>query len=222
MNRDTSRWPGTSATSMPRSAIRWPGKSPWPRYANPEAVPWGKDADGNRQTGGCVAITRFLDELIDFGYTGKDGAIVKARDAGDRYLKETLLPNWSTGSNWGYFFWDWKAYTLNCTMPYWTSDYILDNTERFPQLAVQCSDALRDHGLRGVHLPGRPRRGLFGRLVLPRVVELLRRFERLRSPTLLRIVSEIRRQDGVRDDAGDGPPADSPEHLRRPRHRRGG
>ena len=109
-----------------------PGKSPWPRYANPEAVPWGKDADGNRQTGGSVAITRFLDELIDFGYTGKDGAIVKARDAGDRYLKETLLPNWSTGSNWGYFFWDWKAYTLNCSIAYWTSEYILDNPERFP------------------------------------------------------------------------------------------
>ncbi len=109
-----------------------PGKQPWPRYANPQNVPWGKDADGNRQTGGSVAITRFLDELIDMGYTGKEGAILKARDTGDRYLKETLLPNWIIGSNWGYFFWDWKAYTLNCTIPFWVSEYIMDNSQRFP------------------------------------------------------------------------------------------
>ncbi|MBN2295387.1 MAG: hypothetical protein JXM70_23350 [Pirellulales bacterium] len=109
-----------------------PGKRPWPRYANPQNVPWGKDPDGNLQTGGSVAITRFLDELVDMGYTGKDNAIVKARDVGDRYLKETLLSDWSTGSNWGYFFWDWKAYTLNCTIPFWGAEYMMDNSERFP------------------------------------------------------------------------------------------
>ena len=114
-----------------------PGKQPWPRYANPQNVPWGTDTDGNRQTGGSVAITRFLDELIDMGYTGKDNAIVKARDAGERYLNDVLWPQWTTGSNWGYFFWDWKAYTLNCGIPCWVSEYIMDNHERFPQWQYQ-------------------------------------------------------------------------------------
>ncbi|MDW8310989.1 MAG: hypothetical protein RMK20_16575, partial [Verrucomicrobiales bacterium] len=60
-----------------------PSADPWPRYANPETVPW----KNNKQTGGVTMILAFLDELIRLGHTGRDNRLIAARDAGRRYLR---------------------------------------------------------------------------------------------------------------------------------------
>ena len=83
---------------------------PWPRYANPEAAPW-KD---NKQTGGVTMILGFLDELIRLGYAGKDQRLVAAREAGEHYLRDKLLPAWAVDDTWGRYFWDWANPVQNC------------------------------------------------------------------------------------------------------------
>ncbi|MBM3493630.1 MAG: hypothetical protein FJX72_04805 [Armatimonadetes bacterium] len=80
-----------------------PAVSPWPRYANPEDVVWE-----DTQTGGVAFILEFLDEVIRLGYTGRNGEIVAARDAGRRYLRDVLLPRWTEDDAWGRNYWDWN------------------------------------------------------------------------------------------------------------------
>jgi hypothetical protein len=88
-----------------------PNTDPWPRYANPETARW-KD---NKQTGGVTMILAFLDELIRLGYTGKDAQLLKARDAGVRYVRDRLLPAWTVDDTWARYFWDWPNPTQNCS-----------------------------------------------------------------------------------------------------------
>jgi len=89
-----------------------PAADPWPRYANPETAPW----KNHKQTGGVVMILAFLDELIRLGHTGQDGRILKARDAGLRYLSDKLLPAWTVDDTWARYFWDWENQTHCCTL----------------------------------------------------------------------------------------------------------
>jgi hypothetical protein len=105
-----------------------PKSDPWPRYANPEDVKWHV----NKQTGGVTMILAFLDELIRLGYTGKNNNIVKARDAGVRYLNEKLLPHWTVDDTWAYYFWDWPNQTQNCSTTSDVAAYLLANKKRFP------------------------------------------------------------------------------------------
>ena len=87
-----------------------PKQDPWPRYANPETAPW----KSNKQTGGVTMILGFLDELIRLGHTGPEGRLLAARDAGQRYLRDPLLPAWSVNDTWGRYFWDWDNPVQNC------------------------------------------------------------------------------------------------------------
>ncbi len=109
-----------------------PKADPWPRYANfaDAKVAW-KSGLSNKQTGGVTMILAFLDDMIRFGYTGRDGALVKARDAGRRYVEERLLPVWWANGTWGHFFWDWENPVQNC----WTTEdatrYMMDHPEVF-------------------------------------------------------------------------------------------
>jgi hypothetical protein len=109
-----------------------PKADPWPRYANFEdaKVAW-KAGLTNKQTGGVTMILAFFDDLIRFGYTGRDGRLVKARDAGRRYLEERLLPVWWANPTWGHFFWDWENPVQNC----WTTEdaarYLMDHPDAF-------------------------------------------------------------------------------------------
>ncbi len=80
-----------------------PSVSPWARYANPEDAVWE-----DLQTGGVAFILEFLDEVIRLGYTGRNGEIVAARDAGRRYLRDVLLPRWTENDAWGRNYWDWN------------------------------------------------------------------------------------------------------------------
>ena len=90
---------------------RYPIADPWPRYANPETAPW-KD---NKQTGGVTMVLAFLDELVRLGHTGRDGQLLKAREAGVRYVRDRLLAAWTADDTWGRYFWDWPNPTQNCS-----------------------------------------------------------------------------------------------------------
>jgi hypothetical protein len=101
---------------------------PWPRYANPESAPW-KD---NKQTGGVTMILGLLDELIRLSYNGKDDRIVAAREVGQRYLREKLLPAWAVNDTWGRYFWDWTNPVQNCITTPDATRYLMNNKEHFP------------------------------------------------------------------------------------------
>jgi hypothetical protein len=109
-----------------------PGAEPWPRYANPEDVKWGKQKDGNLQTGGVTLMLAFLDELIRLGETGNGDAFLKARVAGKRYLSETLLPAWIASPTWGCYFWDWPNAVQNCLTTPDAACYLIEHPTDFP------------------------------------------------------------------------------------------
>ncbi len=112
-----------------------PGQRPWGRYANPENIPknggwWGDDT--NKMTGGIVMVLRFLDRLIELGYTGKGDAIVKARDAGRAYFRDTLLPVWSVKDTWGRHYWDFVHDTRGMVSMNDAANYMMDHKDVFP------------------------------------------------------------------------------------------
>lgn len=111
-----------------------PNAEPWPRYANPECIDprWKNNPIANKQTGGVTMVLAFLDELIRMGYTGKNGQIIDARDAGLRYLRDQLLPKWTLDKTWGLYFWDWLNQTQNCSTTADVADYIIKNKKLFP------------------------------------------------------------------------------------------
>ncbi len=105
-----------------------PAKPPWGRYANPEDVRW-KDT---QMTGGVAFLLDFFDLLIRLGHKGKDDAIVKARDAGRRFLAETLLPKWTVDDTWGRNYWDWNDPVQAENVTEWVCNYMMDNPDVFP------------------------------------------------------------------------------------------
>jgi hypothetical protein len=105
-----------------------PNAEPWPRYANPECAPW-KD---NKQTGGVTMILAFLDELIRLGYAGADSQLLRAREAGVRYVRDRLLPAWTADDTWGRYFWDWPNPTQNCSTTADVASYLISHPRLFP------------------------------------------------------------------------------------------
>jgi hypothetical protein len=128
-----------------------PGADPWPRYANPDDVlkvfsdftksNW-KPPLFDKQTAGVVMIVRFLDEVIRLGYTGKVNAIVAARDAGRRYLRDRLLPAWWVNDTWGRYFWDWEDPVQSCLITSEAARYVLDNKAEFPNWGYDARNIL--------------------------------------------------------------------------------
>lgn len=117
---------------------RDPGADPWPRYVNPEDTRW-KD---NKQTGGVTMILAFLDELIRLGPKGQDQALIAARDAGRRYLREKLLPAWTVDDTWGRYFWDWPNPVQNCLTTPDAAGYLLDHPDAFPNWRTDARNIL--------------------------------------------------------------------------------
>ena len=105
-----------------------PTSDPWPRYVNPEAAKW-KD---NKQTGGVTMILGFLDELIRLAPAGNNARLLAAREAGERYLRDKLLPAWAVDDTWGRYFWDWENPVQNCLTTPDVARYLLDHPVRFP------------------------------------------------------------------------------------------
>jgi hypothetical protein len=113
-----------------------PGRSPWPRYANPEDVPangvFGAWGPANVQTGSAALILQFLDGVIHTGYTGKDDSLLKARDAGEKYLRDSVLPHWTESGTFGNYYWDWDNPVYTFSVASFVSHHIMNRPEAFP------------------------------------------------------------------------------------------
>ena len=103
-----------------------PGLSPWNRYVDPSVVGWS-----DVLTGTTAIIVDFLDDLILTGYTGKQDSIVKARDAGRRFLNEQMLPAWWVSDTWGRTYWDWDN-PMMCGMVSMCADHLMKYPQAYP------------------------------------------------------------------------------------------
>jgi len=103
------------------------GRPPWPRYANPQDVPWEDAAGGN-----VVFILDFLDAILAGGYQGRDGEILRARADGVRYLREVLLPDWTGHETWGRNYWDWPCPVQVENVTEFAARYLMNHPEEFP------------------------------------------------------------------------------------------
>jgi len=103
-----------------------PTVSPWNRYVDPSVVGWS-----DVLTGTTSIIVDFLDDLIHLGDRGKDGAIVKARDAGRRFLNEQMLPAWWVNDTWGRTYWDWDN-PMMCGMVSMCADHFMKYPQAYP------------------------------------------------------------------------------------------
>ena len=61
--------------------------------------------------------------LINLGYKGKDGLIVKARDRGREFLNTEMLPAWAVNDTWGRTYWDWDNPVMCGTMSMCAADF---------------------------------------------------------------------------------------------------
>lgn len=103
-----------------------PEVSPWNRYVDPSVVGWS-----DVLTGTTSIIVDFLDDLINTGYTGQNGAIVKARDAGRRFMNEQMLPAWWVNDTWGRTYWDWDN-PMMCGMASMCADHLMKYPQAYP------------------------------------------------------------------------------------------
>lgn len=113
-----------------------PELSPWNRYADPSVVGWS-----DVLTGTTSIIVDFLDELIALGYRGKAGQIVKARDAGRRFLNEQMLPAWWVNDTWGRTYWDWDN-PMMCGMVSMCADHFMKHPQAYPNWRVDLRNML--------------------------------------------------------------------------------
>ncbi len=107
---------------------RRPGAAPWNRYANPKDCRWDTQA-----TAGMSLTLQFLNDVIRLGHRGRDDALLKARDAGEKYFRDVLLPEWSRDPTFGHHYWDWDNPIYTCAVPSYTAEYMMDRREAFPQ-----------------------------------------------------------------------------------------
>jgi hypothetical protein len=106
--------------------FKQPDLSPWNRYVDPSVVGWS-----DVLTGTTSIIVDFLDDLIDTGYTGQGGALVRARDAGVNFLNDRMLPTWWVSDTWGRTYWDWDN-PMMCGMVSMCADHILAHPDAYP------------------------------------------------------------------------------------------
>jgi hypothetical protein len=114
-----------------------PGRPPWNRYANPEDVKWD-----TRQTAGIALVLQFLDDCVRGGYQGKDGALIRAREAGEKYLRDVMMPQWSRDRTFGHNFWDWENATDTCAVSSYAADYMMGRRESFPDWKIDARNIL--------------------------------------------------------------------------------
>lgn len=100
--------------------------SPWNRYVDPSVVGWSDVLTGTNSL-----ITDFLDDLIHIGYTGKNGAIVRARNRGVEFLNTQMLPAWIVNDTWGRTYWDWDNPVMCGTMSM-CADHIMKYPAAYP------------------------------------------------------------------------------------------
>ena len=191
-----------------------PELSPWNRYVDPSVVGWS-----DVLTGTTSIIVDFLDDLIRLGYTGKEDRIVKARDAGRRFLNEQMLPAWWVNDTWGRTYWDWDN-PMMCGMVSMCADHFM----KYPQAYPNWQTDVRNMLVAGLEpqrgRPGLARRRLQRGLGLSRVLGLLRHVSFLQPVHGRANAHPVRRSGRQRMGARDRPADDAPGHLRQPAQRR--
>jgi hypothetical protein len=100
--------------------------SPWNRYVDPSVVGWS-----DVLTGTTSIIVDFLEDLLHIDYSGKDNAILQARDAGRRFLKERMMPAWWVDDTWGRTYWDWDN-PMMCGMVSMCADHFMKYPDAYP------------------------------------------------------------------------------------------
>jgi hypothetical protein len=113
-----------------------PEVAPWNRYVDPSVVGWS-----DVLTGTTSLIVDFLEDLIHIGYTGKDGAILKARDAGRRFLNEQMFPAWWVNDTWGRTYWDWDN-PMICGMASMCADHFMKYPQAYPNWQMDLRNIL--------------------------------------------------------------------------------
>ncbi len=113
-----------------------PTVAPWNRYVDPSVVGWS-----DVLTGTTSVIVDFLDDLINLGYQGKDRRIVKARDAGRRFLNQQMLPAWWVNDTWGRTYWDWDN-PMICGMASMCADHIMKYPQAYPNWRTDLRNVL--------------------------------------------------------------------------------
>lgn len=118
------RW----ADLLAQNRSREPGAPPWGRYANNA----GGSGMNGLQTGGVAILLALFDELIRTGYTGKNNALLDAREAGRAYLRDTLLPAWHLKDTWGRNFWDWECPVQDLYGTEYSVQQMMNHKDAFP------------------------------------------------------------------------------------------
>jgi len=111
--------------------------APWGRYANPEDVPWG-----DIQTGGVVFIIEFFDELIRLGHRGEANALLAARADGIAYLRDSVLPRWTSDDTFGRNYWDWEDPVQAENVTEFVVRYLMKHPDEFPNWRADCRNIL--------------------------------------------------------------------------------
>ena len=194
-----------------------PGQRPWNRYANPEDAKWD-----TRQTAGVSLVLQFLDDVIRLGHTGKDDALVKARDAGERYLRDVLLPEWNRDPTFGHHFWDWLNPVATCAVPCYTSHYMMNRREAFPDWKTDVRNIVSLFFCRSSVDPESAGGVYSGALGVPGGEQLLRQVAAIPVDGHGRDAGPVRACWPTAPGRGNRPPAEHPVDLRRPRDGRGG
>ena len=188
-----------------------PGVAPWNRYANPKDCPWD-----TQETAGMSLTLQFLNDMIRLGYRGKGDALLKARDAGDKYLRDVLLPVWSRDPTFGHHFWDWDNPIYTCAVPSYTAQYIMDRREAFPQWKSDIRNFMSLFLCRSSVDPGSAGDVYSGAWAFPEASNCCGKS--LQYPTM-HMAATWARYAALADDAwarGDRPPGEHPHHLRCP------
>ncbi len=113
-----------------------PEYPPWDRYVDPSVVGWS-----DLLTGSTALIVEFLDDLLDTGYEGDGGRLVRARDAGRAYLAREMLPQWTRNDVWARNYWDWDNPVM-CGVVSMCGDYFLARRAAFPGWERDCRNML--------------------------------------------------------------------------------
>ena len=140
-----------------------------PRQAQDAPKDWSQKA-----TAGVSLILQFLNDVIRLGYRGQGDSLVKARDAGENYLRDALLARWSNNPTFGHHFWDWDNPVYTCAVPGFAAQYMMDRREAFPQWKTRHPQFHVDVLLPLERRSGLGRRRLLGGVGLARGQQLLR------------------------------------------------
>ncbi len=113
-------------------------------------LPFGRgEGQGEGTTSGAEAapfrpspLTSALSPSVGDRETSARSRLIAARVAGERYLRDKLLPAWAVDDTWGRYFWDWANPVQNCLTTPDAARYLLDHPTHFPNWRTDARNIL--------------------------------------------------------------------------------